>query len=131
MPGYGSHPGAAPHRIDLAPFDGSDNWVDIRPSRTSGAATRVQSALLEIGGVAADGTAQLTTRANLTEARLVLFEGSILAWSLKADDADAEPMPLTRTVFADVLDGDVGNFLDGEITRYYARRRLSPEAAGN
>jgi len=129
MPGYGV--GSATHRILLADYDGSDNWVDIRAGRSSGAASRVQFAGMRITGVTATGTPILDVREDpLVLMRRQLFVESIVGWSLRADEADEAPMPLTPDVFVEVLDGDVGEWLDGQITSYYARRRLGDDAQG-
>ncbi len=128
MPGYGAS--SRPHRISLAGYDGSDNWVDIREGRSSAAAARVNAAAVRMTGVSADGTPSIGAELNLAAMRLQLFRESILAWSLTRDEADTEPMPLNDTSF-EQLDGDVATWLDGEITAYYARRRRTPEQLGN
>lgn len=129
MPGYAAS--RATHRISLKPFNDSDDWVDIYAGRTSGADTRVQSAVMELAGTDATGRPIISARVHLDDMRSQLFVESIVAWSLKADDADDGPMPLNRTVFDTVLGDRVAAWLDGEISRYYANRRLSEEQQGN
>ena len=83
MPGYGAS--SRPHRISLAGYDGSDNWVDIREGRSSAAAARVNAAAVRMTGVSADGTPSIGAELNLAAMRLQLFRESILAWSLTRD----------------------------------------------
>ena len=128
MPGYGA--GKAKHRIELKEYNGSADWVDIKEGRSSAAATRVQFAGMQIVGVTASGDPILDVRADpLLKMRTALFVESIVAWSLRYDESDAETMPLDAETFTEVLDGDVADWLDKTITTYY-KARLIPATEG-
>lgn len=131
MPGYGVS--KQTHRISLKPFDGSDEWVDIRASRSGGAASRIAMAALAVTGIDPSGTPIISVREGtnpLFAMRQAQFEESIVAWSLKADEADSGMMPIDAETFENVLAGDVAEWLDGEITRYYQQRRTPAAALG-
>lgn len=125
--GYGAS--RARHRISLKEFDGSDNWVDIYAQRTSGAAARLASVSFVITGVNGDGTPVIRAAEDfLAQMRSQLFRDSIVEWSLKADDDDPSPMPLTVATFELLLGEQVGNWLDQTITAYYRDQALSEAA---
>jgi hypothetical protein len=119
----------ATHRIELTEFDGSDNWVDIKAARSSGDATRLLQSAAHITGI--DGMNRpLFDTIDLGKLHSGLFQSSIVAWSLKGDDGDAEPMALTPANF-DGLDELVGNWLAHQIQTYYQNRRFSEEQLKN
>ncbi|SRR5579885_398876 len=128
MPSYTTS--ARRHRISLKEFDGSDNWVDIREGRSSRAAARINSAGIELTGLSLDGRPNISTKFDLNEMRVALFEESIVAWSLTGEEAATGALPLDRHTF-EQLDSDVAAYLDAEITRYYAGRRFSEQAIKN
>jgi hypothetical protein len=132
--GYGSSRDNK-YRIYLRDFDGSDNWVDIKERRSENDKNAVQMAGVKIGQGNAmftmPGTG-VTLPADLSgfdflAARIVRFERMIIAWSLKANDDDAEPMPLTEDTFRNRLDADVAEWLTDQIETYYQNRRPSKE----
>ncbi len=127
MPGYGAS--KAVHRIPLAEYNASDDWVDIKQARTSAATLRYRSAGMNIQGADVDGRPIVSAELNQAAMRNVLFQSSIVAWSLREHEADAQAMPLSPTTF-DNLDADVADWLDRQITAYYATRRLTEDALG-
>lgn len=127
--GYGVRQGT--HRIDLTGYDGSANWVDIKAGRSYGDRLTQTNAGLQVQlGDRRRGTPSAASF-DMAASRLVLFEQSIVAWSLRADEGDAEPMPLTRTTFADRLGEEIGEWLANEIQAYYDARLLTEDAAKN
>lgn len=116
----GYRAGLGTHRIYLKDFDGSENWVDIRASRTYGQRLRTASAAVRVQMPTQPGE-QSRAEVDLYGLRIGLLEQSIVAWSLKADDADPEPMPLTRESFAS-LDEALGEWLAEQIESYYDSR---------
>ncbi len=127
MPGYGAS--KATHRLFVTDYNGSDDWVDIKEARTSAATLRYRSAGMNIQGADVDGRPIVSAELNQAAMRNVLFQSSIVTWTLKADDADSAPMPLSPTTF-DNLDADFADWLDRRITAYYATRRLTEDALG-
>lgn len=115
------------HRIPLAEFDGSDNWVEIHAGRSYGqrVALSAQALSLRIEGE------ETKTDFDLAENRLGLLESSIVSWSLRAEDEDPEPMPICRQTFQNELDGPVGDFIAEQITSYYEGTKLDPKAASS
>lgn len=119
--GYGINRGV--HRISLEPFDGSGNWVDIRATRSYGAMRRLQGSGLRYK-VGAGNTQEIDY--DFEGAAIALMATSIVAWSLKADEGDAEPMPVNEETFRERLDASVGEWLAGEIDAYYKPKDVSP-----
>lgn len=125
--GYGVQTGT--HRIELVDFDGSDNWVDIRAARSYGAAQRQKAAGLrmKIGDKGKNSEVDFDFAAS----NLVMFKESIVAWSLKRSETDADPMPLTEETFREGLGETIGEWLAEEMQAYYSARTLSEEDRKN
>lgn len=125
--GYGVRQGT--HRIELSEFDGSGNWVDIKAGRSYGDSLRQTKAGLQVrfGKRDQEGAVDFDMMAS----RLALFEQSIVAWSLRADEGDAEPMPLTRETYTERLSEDVGEWLAEQIQGYYDARLLADDDRKN
>lgn len=122
----------AAHRIYLAEFDGSDNWVDVREGRSSAAAERYRTAGMHVTGIDINsGTVYIGQGGlDLAARRNILFQQAILAWSLKAEDGDDEVMPLRAETY-DQLPDQFAEWLEQRILAYYAARRLTEEQVGN
>lgn len=119
MPGYGRS--TARHRIYLTEFDGSNEWFEIPKVRTLD-----QLALLEEAGLNA---ATLAVKQVMQLAGAICRE-FILAWSLMAEESDAEPMPISEHTFTQVLDDAPAVWIIKQILAYYDRSRLSEESLG-
>lgn len=118
--GYVANKGV--HRIELSDFDGSANWVEIHAARSYGAALRQKTAGLKanFSEKAADSTVDFDFAAS----RLALFKESIVGWSLKGEETDAEALPLTDETFL-ALDEGVGDWLAEQIQGWYKARTVS------
>lgn len=112
------------YRIPLAPLDGTDNWVDVKARRSYGDRLKANQAVI---GSVSNG---VMTGINMIEMRMVMFETCIVAWSLKAEDSDTAPMPLTRDVFMDLPD-DVGEYLADRMSEHYSRTEMSDDDLKN
>ncbi len=115
----------AAHRILLKELDGSDNWVDIREGRSYGMMMDGLARAGLVTGISAYGTPQYAS-IDLKSAALALLEQSVLAWSLRAEDSDAEPMPLERESYEN-LPEQVAVFLNQRIQAHYQTRLPSEE----
>lgn len=112
------------YRIPLAPLDGTDNWVDVKARRSYGDRLKANQAVI---GSVNNGEA---TSLNVVEGRMVMFETCIVAWSLKAEDSDTSPMPLTRDVFMDLPEA-VGVYLAERMSEHYSRTEMSDDDLKN
>lgn len=114
----------ATHRISLGPFDGSDNWVDIKAVRSYG--DRLKASGAAAMAAASSGGGALA----VMEQRMVLFETCLVAWSLRAEDGDPQVMALTREAFTD-LPEHVGDYIATEMLAHYNRRELAEDDLKN
>lgn len=129
--GYGSK-AEVTHRIRLADYDGSDEWVDIKARRSIADKEAESFAGVKLSGGKVSLTGDMTADVSdfdFAAVRVVRFQRSIVAWSLKADDADPAPMPLTEDTFRNVLDAELTEWLSDAILRYYEARTLGKASA--
>lgn len=126
--GYGVRQGT--HRIELSEFDGSGNWVDIKAGRSYGDRLRQTKAGLQFKLATKRGS-ETAVDFDMMASRIALFEQSIVAWSLRADEGDAEPMALTRETYTERLSEEVGEWLANEIQGYYDARLLADDDRKN
>lgn len=115
----------SPYRISLKGFDGTDNWVDIKPRRTG----EDMEYMLAAAGVPAAAISR-DMAAQMRMYRMVL-ERCIVGWSLKADDADEAPMPHDRDTVWKVLPFELLQYLGDEATKFYDAQVPTPEQLGN
>lgn len=108
--------GRGTHRILLAEYDGSDDWVDIRESLPWRDALALRS--MGVTGMRQTGPGQVEYVLDAPRVRLELMARAIIAWSFTDGQ---NPVPVNRQTI-EMLDSRLGDWLAEKIDAYYEKK---------